>query len=151
MEHRERLGAAMGIAIAAVWLHVALALVFAVAYGSTAGKGALAFLSVLWGTAYVVVAIGLERRHPDARPWGIALSALACGMAFAPGQIALSTQWLILVPLLWARSPAPAGAPRYSPPPVEEEGWERLERRPPLSRERRTRYGVPRAPWDTWD
>jgi hypothetical protein len=138
VKREERLGAAMGFAIVAVWFHVALSLMFAVGYANTPGKGGLAFLAVLWGAAYVVVAIGLQRRHPDAKPWGIALSALACGMAFAQGEIGFSTQLLILAPLLWAR-PTGQRVQRYSPPPALEEGVTPYERR---------RVGVRRAPWD---
>jgi hypothetical protein len=54
-----------------------------------------------------------------ARPWGIALSALAYLVSLLHGGV-ISTALLILIPLLIARPQEP----RYSPPPVEEEGWE---------------------------
>ena len=150
VRREERLGAATMIAIAALWLHVALALVVAALIGGERNGGPTAFLLLLGAAATAAVAIGLQRRHPEARPLGIALSALTYGIQLGHGAV-ISSVLLILIPLLVAR---PATAERYSVPPASEEGVTPLLPPRPLPRERRTRLGVPwapGAPWDRWD
>jgi hypothetical protein len=141
VRREERLGAATVIAIVALWLHVALALVVAVLVLGNRDGGQWAFLFLLGGAAYAAVAMGLERRHAEARPLGIALAALTYGIQLGHGTV-ISSVLLILIPLLVAR---PGTVERYSVPPSSEEGVTPLD---PL-----TRLGAPwapGAPWDRW-
>jgi len=133
----QRLGTAMVIAIVALWFHVALGLALTVAVGSTPLGGPRVFLGLLWAAVYAAVAIGLQRRHPAARSWGIATTAVAYLIGLAEGRF-ISTILIVLIALLIARPPVRPTDAGYSRPPVEEESWESL---------RRARW-QPREPWD---
>lgn len=93
------LGVAAGIALVALWFHVGLAALEVLSGGFTPDPN-LRFLSGVAGLAYTAVAIGVQRRRPAAAVWGVALSALSCGIALGNRDTVLSSQLLVLIPLI---------------------------------------------------
>lgn len=139
---QEPMGGVISIAIVALWFHVGLAALEVLIAAFTPDPN-LRFLSAVVGLAYTAVAIGLQRRRPVATVWGIVLSSLAYGIALGNRTAILSSQLLILVPLIVVatrprggdrREP---GAPRkwpepvWFPPPMDDPLLARL--RPPRS------------------
>lgn len=117
MQDEQPLQAATVVAIIALWFHVALSIVLMfVVDGAHGDAGGTVFPSLASAVAYAAIAIGLYRRHPSARVWGIAVSATAYVIGLPSGRV-LSTVLFILIPLLLVRT-AP---PRYSLPPKVEE------------------------------
>ena len=96
---QEPVGVAAGIAILALWFHVGLA-ALEVFFGTFTPDPNLRALSAADALAYTAIAIGLQRRSPAAAVWGVALSALSCGIALDNRNTVLSSQLLILIPLL---------------------------------------------------
>ena len=105
---------AAGIAIVVLWFQVGVA-ALEVLFGALTPDPNLRFLSAVAGLVYAAIAIGLQRRSPAAAVWGVALSALSCGIGLGTGQGVLGSQLLILIPLLVVAI-KPRRAVRLEPP-----------------------------------
>lgn len=109
-KEQEPVGAAVGIAIVALWFHIGLAVLAVL--GAFTPDANVRTLSAFWALVGIAVVIGLQRRRPAAIVWGIVLSSLSYGIALGRNAGALSSALLILIPLIIAATKSPASERR---------------------------------------
>lgn len=99
-DREEPLGGAVIVALIGLWFAIGIAALEGLFAAFTPDPD-LRFFSFLWGLAYTGVAIGLLRCSRGAVLWGIALSGFSYLILGITRHIVLSSDLLILIPLVW--------------------------------------------------